>query len=582
MVCFHCGRDDEAKSKVCRSCGYPLISEEADIGFSRPDTEYIGPKVENLHREESPDQKMGNRSSAEKKIAAQQSSRKEVIVELEHHWKDKKLLAAIFSIAVILMTVAIFYGIGQRNVTAFSYLSEDALEIFADTNKNTTFVWNTDGRKLFKMDGVFNSIFTPDKTAAILFDQENQCRYYVNAGKLIRLREDIGMLCMSANGKYLMYYAADEQENILYRYDIKKGKEELLDRGKRFGLFITSPDGKTMAYVATSNQTGAEREDFACYLIQDGGEPEFFGRKRAIFALSNHAEYTYYYELQEKNEIAAYVKKDGQSIYLTNSLNGIMVNIDCSELLYSLEGSTYLCSKGEDKIKLYDSLIRDVIRPKNGLRHDAYMSFNSFKNKALIFQDNAVVWVDDKFAARKIGNNVGHYFAILSDTENTLMYGTRKLEIEKVTIQGETEDSKRFVNHADQVATSGDLSKVYYLSGNQLYYKKNMAEAIMLAEDAEGLCLNAKGDIAFFQRNCIGRSNMRIGKLYYVSHGGEPKPVKDGGEAAWLGQWNYGIVFAKENDKGSYDLYYNTEGIKFKRILEEVSYEDIINSEKNY
>ncbi|HCM12075.1 MAG TPA: hypothetical protein DHW85_02705, partial [Lachnospiraceae bacterium] len=436
------------------------------------------------------------------------------------------------------------------------------------------------GEKLFEMDEALTAFFIPDKTAAILFDQENRCRYYVNAKKLIRLREDISMLNISINGQYLMYSAKEEQESMLYRYDVKKEKEELLDQGKGFGSLIISPDGKTMAYAAASDRTGADSEDFACYLIRNGGEPEFFGKKRAIFALSDHAEYIYYYELQENKKIA-YAQKEGQSVYLTDSLDRVMVNLDCSELLYSVEGSTYLFN-GKDKIKIYDSLIRDVIKPKNSQSNGVYPGFNSFKSKALIFQDNAVVWIDDKYAARKVGNNIGHYFAIISDTENTLMYATRKLEIEKVTIQGDTEDSKRFVNNADQVATSGDLSDVYYLSGDQLYYKNNMEEAIMLADQVEGLCLNAKGDIAFFQKDCTTKSNVRKGTLYYSIHGGEPRPVKDGKEAVLLGQWNYGIVFAGENDTGSYDLYYNTKGIEFKLILEDVSFEDIINEDRNY
>ena len=577
MVCFHCGRENEAKSKVCRYCGYPLISEKAEIGFSSPDTEYIGPRVQNLP------------------IEAQQSSQKEANVlsdlpshseanptadTIERRWKDKKLLAAIFSVAVIFAALAIFNGSGQRNTAVFSYISEDALEILADTNKNTTFVWNTGGEKLFEIDEVLMAFFIPDKTAAILFDQENRCRYYVNAKKFIRLREDISMLNISINGQYLMYSAKEEQESMLYRYDVKKEKEELLDQGKGFGSLIISPDGKTMAYAAASDRTGADSEDFACYLIRNGGEPEFFGKKRAIFALSDHAEYIYYYELQENKKIA-YAQKEGQSVYLTDSLDRVMVNLDCSELLYSVEGSTYLFN-GKDKIKIYDSLIRDVIKPKNSQSNGVYPGFNSFKSKALIFQDNAVVWIDDKYAARKVGNNIGHYFAIISDTENTLMYATRKLEIEKVTIQGDTEDSKRFVNNADQVATSGDLSDVYYLSGDQLYYKNNMEEAIMLADQVEGLCLNAKGDIAFFQKDCTTKSNVRKGTLYYSIHGGEPRPVKDGKEAVLLGQWNYGIAFAGENDTGSYDLYYNTKGIEFKLILEDVSFEDIINEDRNY
>jgi hypothetical protein len=585
MFCFHCGRENEAKSKVCRYCGYPLISEKAEIGFSSPDTEYIGPQVQSLPIEAQQSNQKGANVLSDLPSHPEMNPTADTI---ERRWKDKKLLAGIFSVAVIFVALAIFNGSGQRNTAVFSYISEDALEIFADTNKNTTYVWNTGGEKLFEIDEVLMASFIPDKTAAILLNQENRHRYYVNAGKLIRLREGINMLNISCNGQYLIYTSTEytsteEQESMLYRYDVKKEKEELLDRGKVYTSLAISPDGKAMAYSAAPDWTGAKRGDFSCYLIRNGGEPEFFGKKRAIFALSDHAEYIYYCELQENNKIAAYAQKEGQSVYLTNSLDRLLFNLDFSEFIYCLEGSTYLFN-GNDKTKIYDSLIRDVIRPKNGQAYGygVYPGFNSFKSKALIFQDNAVVWIDDKYAARKVGNNIGHYFAIISDTENTLMYATRKLEIEKVTIQGDAEDSKKFVNNAYQVATSGDLSDVYYLSGNQLYYKNNMEEAIMLADDAEGLCLNAKGDIAFFQKDCTTKSNVRKGTLYYSVHGGEPRPVEDGEEAVLLGQWNYGIVFAGENDTGSYDLYYNTKGIEFKLILEDVSFEDIINEDRNF
>ncbi|NLP33951.1 MAG: zinc-ribbon domain-containing protein [Clostridiales bacterium] len=580
MICMHCDRENEDGRKFCIYCGYPIDNKEENIGFSRPDTHYIGPKVIDLQEKEAVYPEDGEEVPMPKTpYGNQKQDYRPVKV---HSLNCKSLFIGILSVVIIIIAVSILYWNVHRDTEAFQYITEDALEVFIDRRNNRTIIFNTKGDKLFDIDEASHVLYTQDGTAAILYNQYANHFYYVNAKELIKLRDNINGINFSDDGNYLAYCtfnSSDTINNCLYWYDAKNKKEVVLDQGKVFINPKLSPDGKSLVYRVKKDMDFTNFEDGESYLIRNGGEPEFLGENRMVLALSNNAEHIFYYEIKDNN-FFFYLKKDGHSLYLSGSLGYLMFNLDCSEVLFSDDESTYLWSENCNKIKIYDSFPRELILPNRCITYGfegIRSGIRAFENKALVFQDNSVIWIGEGYETTKIGDNAGHYFAVHSNKDDTIMFGARDLKIKKVTLLSELHDTQTYINRADNIVASDDLSYIYYIDKTQLYYKNGQEESIMLADNVKDVCLSANGDIAFFLKD-DSRTYKGSGELYYSLHGSEPMLVDDGHEVTWIGRWSYGIVYGKEVGEDRYDIYYNTKGSEFKRILENVHYNDMMYS----
>lgn len=575
MVCLHCGKENEEGRKSCKHCGYPVHRVEDVIGFSRPDAEYIGPKVLAHPEDEEDTSQLINQRNGNAVNRQQDSANRPGL-------DYKRLLITVVSFAIIILAASIFYWNIQKDAAAFHYITEDALEVFVDESNDLTIIFNTRGERLFEIDEAMNVLYTVDGTAVILYNPSSSSMYYVNANEIKELPENISGLHYSEDGNFLIYstnHATNSDESKLYWYDVKNKEEVVLDQGKQFTGLRISPDGKSIAYLASKDLTNYYRfGDMESYLIRDGGEPEYFGESRIVYTLSNDAEFIYYVEITNDNHFSFYVKKEGQSTLLGDSVQFVLFNQDYSELLFLHDQSTYLWNADTGKIKIHDSVPRNIIVPKRcqfNLVSNFSIGFDSFEKKAVIFQDDSVVWIGEGYEPMQVGEKADHYFAIHSTKEDTLMFGTRDYKIQKVTVLSELYNTETYIDRAEKIVASNDLENIYFIDRGKLYFKDGQKEPNLLAYHISDIYLNAKGDTAFFLKTKSGNHNVKT--LHYSIRGSEPVAIEDGQDIAWLGQWNYGIVYGKKVGYNQYDIYYNTNGTEFKRILTNASYEAMVN-----
>jgi hypothetical protein len=121
----------------------------------------------------------------------------------------------------------------------------------------------------------------------------------------------------------------------------------------------------------------------------------------------------------------------------------------------------------------------------------------------------------------------------------------------------------------DTIISAGDLSQIYYLKDQQLYYRNNNEEPVMITDGVSSLCSNQAGDTVYFLKDYNLESGFLV--LCYSKDGGEAKRVPDGDDVVGVKEWNFGVIFQKER-KGTETVFYSTKGSKFKLLLEGVDF----------
>lgn len=563
-----------------------IEDDNSYIGFSNPDSKYISAKV--MEQEEllptSEDEIKNKSNTSFPKLLSLSSSNQEY--RFTRLVKSKLIFRLISCVIIITMFLSLFLESSRGD---YEYKSSNAIEVNYNNGKNQTYIYNGKGKLLHTIDKtVAPLLFTPDGTKAVLsLNKSASDLYYVNAHEVIQLKGILTFLNISDDGRYLFYTKTDSESNYSLRcYDTKKKKENIIashhqqqsttEKKYSYDYVVVSPDGKTYSFskvcinliASTSNSSTFDLE---AYISINGKKPKSYGKNKLIFGISNEGKYVYYEKLYDTGLcIGFYVKAQNNEVELSDELNRPFFNKDFTEIMYTTKEGTYLCIKGNDIQKISDAQVKDIILPKLGIKNNyfgMYFGIETFLKKVVRCNDQSIYYIGKGYQAKMITtlDNVNSLY--LSNNGAKLIYQNSSGPIIKISnIPGEYR-KETISNEATSYVVSNDLNDIYYLNNLQeLFYCKASNMPIKLTSGVTGLLLNPSGNIAFFMKESEAGTRM----LYYSKNGSKPLPVKDSESVNEIITWNYGIVF-KKNRNGKTDIYYNTSGAQFKRILKGVN-----------
>lgn len=590
MVCKNCGGTVYEGDVFCQKCGHKVEEE-------LPDT--VGDTSEEITAEETASAELAPTEPAAEETASTEPAPTESAVEetasaepvqtengseeatAENTFVEetaasdtaakaksidfkKYMIPAIIAAAVIAL---IAVCIVLLNTTAAKSGAERDLACLS-TDGGTVYVVNK-GKVIGKVpESSGYCVYSMDNSCGV-FNTHDAALYYFNSKSVKKIvsdmEYDMNNFCLSADGSSVAYL----KDGSLYVYTVSNEKNtKIADDVYNYTI---SPNGSAVLYSCEND----DRET-VCYIYCKGETTKIDGKNTAPVAIADNAKYAYYTKANDSyydRALYVYVKND--SVKLSSNLSdSILFNKDLSEIIYSNDKGCYISIDGNESEKLLNKKITSMVTP--------YYSdiFDYITTTARVY--NVDTLKDHIFFTE----------GIYDSSSYTTFYELRYVK----NVKNEWSADK--IATADDAFVSSDYKSLAYLRNGKLYYiknvEKNSDEPVELADDI--MSFIASDDLRYFyaidtdevlqyvdhkQTKRISDDVSRFdytrntdGYVFFISDDALYSALKNkskekiSGNDCDIADLNGCVFYVEYEDSGDdYDVYANTSGRKFERIL---------------
>lgn len=583
MICGKCGHECVEDVRFCTNCGAELVAEVQEEKVTEEVVEVA---------EEVPEAKEEVKEEAEEIAVAKE----EIVADAEEATsgeKEKKSFKQLFGnmnenakkyITICAVCVAVWVlfliVICVRGSKDESYMKISEKSIFAiEKREGNLYALYTDGEQVMLADdNVYDQTYSMDGSVLAYRNDDDEL-VIIKEGTVITTGIDGAEGILFSNGGDVLAYFTDCERATYYNADydyedtVKVGTLNLYDIKKKSSIEIAeavvvdsavlSPDGKTVAYVAEYEAT----DDFKGFYSVKGKKPVEVGKEKRVFAIANKAKYVYYSDVDR-----VYVMKKNEDEKLAGDLNDVevMMNADNTEMLYFVDGKTYITVKGGEKKKVAGEELTRVIleddaaigeqgiEKERGEIEVTYTGVDTFEGKLFYsYYTDEIYYMMNKFETEKLASATYQY-AQAEDGE-TLVYrnGADVVKVTKFDKGGEKEviASNAF---PQKIYADGDLKHIYLLNQeSELYYIQNNNKGKKIADDVTSAVISSDGRYCYYivdgEEFCYSKNGRKEKELRVVEDG-ELYVTKEGG-----------IVFVGISED-NVNTVYRMEGKKMKEI----------------
>lgn len=336
----------------------------------------------------------------------------------------------------------------------------------------------------------FNEVTSADMSVAA-YTVWNEKRddydlYYITSElEPVLVEEDVHYsVRISYDGAYIAYLTdvKDDTSGDLYLYSIKDNKSTLIDSEVYPYLICMSPGGKAVAYLR-------EFEDMDDNELYIGGikiDNQKVDKDGSVpVAIRDNGKALYY--VTDNNKLYLYNGKD--SVKLASDVDrDFYFNRDASQMLYTKGGKTYFYElKMDEPVKVASAEIYDIVLPMDVVHYDGNNFYSKFVGlddlKGCVMEmDNGLYWLNSKGTdSVKIATT---YTYQISADGKSIIYQNGKT-IYKISKFSEDMNPKVVYNeeYVDRFLASADLSKVYVIIDDELYYVKGEKKTERITND---------------------------------------------------------------------------------------------------
>lgn len=507
----------------------------------------------------------------------------------EEGQKSGKIKIGLALVAILLLIfIPVALSSGDEEYVALS--DKSVLDVLSEDGNR--FVYFADGDKLVLNDTlIFYSAGESQDKTVYCYTNENGELCIIKDGKELKTGiEDAKGIKVSAYGDTLVYFSDCEDktyENTLYGYEskievgtlhlyyIKKGKDITVADDVVVTSAVLSPDGETVAYVTDYDAT----DDFKGYYSVKGKKQVEVGKEKRVFAIADKGAYVYYVDgdriyAQKKNKDAEKLASD---IYTSK----VLMNADCTEMLFTNDGKTYITVKAGEKQKVSGNVLRKILLNNDALigsdsvRFDTgsvtvtYTGVETLKEQLYYTDIYSIEYLLDKWETERIASNAEYF--VVSDDGESLVYidGTDVVKVTDFDKSGVKTDLNKD-EEARYVYADGDLKYVYFLNRDkELFYIKGK-KVKKIADDVTSATMSSDGEFCYYV--------VEKEKFYCSKKGGKGKELFREDDAKITCESNYGISCVEIILEDKTEVY-RLDGKKMKLVYIEEVYHDSIDIE---
>lgn len=567
MICDKCGKECADDVKFCPDCGAELTQKkEAPV-------EEVA--AEEVVAEEAVTEEVPAVAAEEKKAPANAAPEPEKKSSAGAFFKKKAVWVAAAVVVVLLLLILLAKGCsGGTSYVALS--SKAVFEVDGTDAKVCAYMINGDVVETGDEDA-YRVRYSQDKSTVCYRNEDGEL-VIVKNGKVIKTGiDDASDVVISTYGDTLLYYTDYEEISYydsyygyydtayvgtLNLYNIKKDKvyeiaEEVLEDSA-----VLSPNGETVAYIADYEAT----DDFKGYYSIKGKTPVSVGKEKFVFAIADKAAYLYYVD---DDRIYAMKKgKDGEKLVSGVYDIDVMVNADCTEMIFLNDDKTYITVKAGEKKKVSNDEFRSIVLNEDAMQEEGsfhvnrtyvditYTGVDTFKEK-LFYSYGDIFFLSKKYASDRIVSGVYDY--VLSEDGESMVYINTKHDIMKVTgfAKGGKETTLADDAEAYNLYAGADLKYVYFRNEDEelCYIKGKKTKKI--ADDVTRAAISEDGKSCYYVVD--GE------ELFYTSKAGKGKKLMTAEDGYIECEYSYGMTLVMAYDDDEYKVYL-MDGKKMKEL----------------
>ena len=437
--------------------------------------------------------------------------------------------------AIIAVSMLIGPGVAVR---------KDSISLFSDRNQ----IFVSSNKNKFTIDGKYDSIqrSLDHSKAVVLTDTRGASGgtlWFVSTSGSYMIAEDVVAYQIADSGNGVVYLTDHDSLNdiaTLYLYDTSARKqtkitEEALfdDYGGMQGICI-SPNGKTTAYI--SDYHVSDRE-FSGYIKVDGRDPERLGKNTFAVAVSDGGRHLYYIKMTDNGRSASLHARSGRNDgRLATDMSGIslILNIDYSQVIFSLDGKSYISRNGGERVRIGGSTVLGFILPRGAQSgrssaNTTVYGVRSFANN-VIRNEDGLAYMDSNYETGRISSTSDYAArAFISDDGRTLLYINNNGHLSAIDPTSPGAERREISKDVQQFVATNNCKTIYYINNyDELWCIKGTGTPVKVSDDVyrEYLVMPFGTSRALF---LIDYSTRRgSGELFYSNNGGRRMKVSGG------------------------------------------------------
>lgn len=580
MICSKCGQECADDIKFCTNCGEELVAETQAENVTEAVVEVVEDSVVKEVSE--------NVSKEKENVKEDKKDRKPLFGNVNENM-SKMIMIGAAAVAVLVVLIIVIAALGSKGVSYMKVSEKSVYEI--EKRDGDLYAVYTDGKQV-KLDdeNAYNETYSMDGSV-VAYQNEDDELVIIREGKVIATGIDEAKgIVVSNEGDTIAYFTDCEDATYYDAYyererSIKVGTLNLYDVKKKSSIEIAeevvvysavlSPDGRTVAYVAEYEAT----DDFRGFYSIGGKDPVEVGKEKRVFAIADKAKYVYYTDLDR-----VYVMKKNNEEKLASDLRDVevMMNADNSEILFFMDGKTYISVKGGEKKKIAGTEFTRVVleddaasggqtlNKENGTIEILYTGVDTFAEKLLYsYYSDEIYFVMKKFEAEKLASNVYQY--VVAEDGESLVYRNDS-DVVKVTKFDKGGEKQVIASKAYplKIYADGDLKHVYILNYESELYYVEKKKGKKVADDVTSAVVSSDGTYCYY---IVDEED-----LCYSKNGGKEKELLTVDDGDLYLTKEKGNVYVEVSEDDVYSLY-NMDGKKMKEIYsvdEEQSYDEYI------
>ena len=489
----------------------------------------------------------------------------------------KKIL--MIGIPIIVIIIAAIIAIPMLTGPGAAMV-KDSISIFYDRDQITV---SGNNNFRFTIEGEYDYVqkSLDGSKAAVITDNRGDSGgilWFVTTKDSYRIAEDViaYQLADSGNGvAYLTEYDSKTNTATLYLYDTSARKSVKITEDATHMIYgameiiAISPNGKSVSYMSDYNYMDNE---FTGYIKVDGRAAERLGKNMVALAISDGGRFLYYAKVTDSGNASLYVKNGRSDNRLMTEYSGesFMLSRDYSQIIFSMDGKSYISRNGGEKEKIGGSIIRDFILPR-GVQIGGNSSYatvygvQGFSDK-VIRNDDGLAYMNGKYDVSKIASTSDYASqAFISDDGKTLLYKNNNGHLSTIDPTKPTSERKEISRDVLQFVSNSNCKTIYFINkDNELFFIKSNGTPVKVSDDVNSdyLVMPYSGNTAFFLMDYNTRRGS--GDLYFSNNGGRRVKVSGGDDITqvWVTPTS---VFYRTID---HDVFRSSGNEKFTLLVE--------------